>query len=149
MFNQITSLANLDAKANNIRLINDIPADLPDIEADPVQIQQVILNLIRNAVDAMQDTPPDKREIVVSARISAPHEIRFEVRDHGSGVSEEDAQNIFNAFYTTKNAGMGMGLAICRTIIRNHGGELRFRSNDPTIEHSGATFSFTLPTKVN
>ena len=148
VFNQITSLANLDAKANNIELTNDIPADLPEIMVDPVQIQQVMLNLIRNAVDAMQDTPPDRRSIVVLAKLTAPHEIRFEVRDQGSGVSENDAAGIFNAFYTTKATGMGMGLAICRTIIRVHGGELGFRNNSPNRPEYGATFYFTLPTKV-
>jgi len=149
VFSQIRSLASLDAKANNIRLTNDIPADLPDIEADPVQIQQVMLNLIRNAVDAMQDSMPDQREIVVRAKLTAPHEVRFEVKDQGSGISEADAQSVFNAFFTTKSTGMGMGLAICRTIIRNHGGELGFRLNDPAIQKKGTTFFFTLPTKVN
>lgn len=148
VFKPITSLANLDAKANNIELDNDIPADLPLILVDPVQIQQVMLNLIRNAVDAMGETPPERRRIVVLAKLTAPHEIRFEVRDQGSGVSETDAAGIFNAFYTTKSTGMGMGLAICRTIIRDHGGELGFRNNSPNRPEHGATFFFTLPTKV-
>lgn len=148
VFRQIRSLALLDAKASNIKLTNDIPADLPEIEADPVQIQQVMLNLMRNAVDAMQNTPPDKREITVRARLTAPHAIRFEVRDQGSGINDADAENIFNAFYSTKESGMGMGLAICRTIIRNHGGELGFRQADPGAEFGGTVFYFTLPTKV-
>jgi two-component system sensor kinase FixL len=148
VFEQISSLAKLDNKANNIKLAVHLPEDLPAIEVDPVQIQQVMLNLIRNAVDAMSDTQPSDREISIRAKITAPHELRFEVRDHGSGIKAEQAKSIFNAFFTTKNSGMGMGLAICRTIIRKHGGELGFRHNDSQKPGSGTTFFFTLPTKV-
>jgi two-component system sensor kinase FixL len=146
---QIRSLAELDTKANNIKLIWDVPEDLPPINVDSVQIQQVILNLIRNAVDAMQDTPPDKRIITVQAKLTAPEQIRLEVRDEGSGVSEIAAKDIFNTFFTTKSTGMGMGLAICRTIIRTHGGELGFRNNDRYTSSKGSTFFFTIPTQVN
>jgi C4-dicarboxylate-specific signal transduction histidine kinase len=146
---QIRSLAELDTKANNIRLTWNIPGDLPPVTVDPVQIQQVILNLIRNAVDAMQDTDPEHRHIIVKAKMTAPHEIRLEVYDHGDGVSDEVAKDIFNAFYTTKATGMGMGLAICRTIIRAHGGQLGFRNNDTGLGDRGATFFFTIPTQVN
>jgi two-component system sensor kinase FixL len=145
---QIRSLAELDTKANNIRLTWDIPADLPAVTVDPVQIQQVILNLIRNAVDAMQDTDPDHRDIELKAKLTGPHEIRLEVHDHGQGVSEQASRDIFNAFYTTKETGMGMGLAICRTIIRAHGGQLGFRNNDASLGDSGSTFFFTIPTQV-
>jgi two-component system sensor kinase FixL len=146
---QIRSLAELDTKANNIRLDWDIPADLPAIDADSVQIQQVILNLIRNAVDAMQDTNPDERTIRLRAKLTAPQEIRLEVRDAGTGVSDEAAKDVFNAFFTTKSSGMGMGLAICRTIIRSHGGELGFRNNGSNSGDTGATFFFTIPTQVS
>jgi two-component system sensor kinase FixL len=143
----VRSLAELDAKANNIRLSWNIPADLPEVQADPVQIQQIILNLIRNAVDAMHDTDPDRRDIKIRARLTGPHEIRVDVKDQGHGVSPEATKDIFNAFFTTKSSGMGMGLAICRTIIRSHGGELGFRNNDAVTEGAGATFYFTIPTK--
>jgi len=144
----VRSLAELDTKANNIRLSWNIPADLPEVEADAVQIQQVILNLIRNAVDAMQNTNPKDRDIEIQAKITGPHEIRVDVKDHGEGVSPEAARDIFNAFFTTKTGGMGMGLAICRTIIRAHGGELGFRNNDSNRAHKGATFYFTIPTRT-
>jgi two-component system sensor kinase FixL len=143
----IRSLASLDTKANNIQLNWDIPGDLPKIVVDSVQIQQIILNLVRNAVDAMETTEPEKRRINVTAKLTAPHEIRVEVSDHGSGVSDTCAKEIFNAFYTTKTTGMGMGLAICRTIARAHGGQLGFRNNE--AHEGGATFFFTLPTQVN
>jgi two-component system sensor kinase FixL len=148
IFNQIASLARMDSKANNIQLNTSIPDDLPEVDVDPVQIQQVMLNLMRNAVDAMRNTPPEQREITIGAKRTAPHEIRFEVRDQGAGVKLEDADNVFNAFFTTKSSGMGMGLAICRTIVRNHGGELRFRYNNSSNPAAGMTFFFTLPTKV-
>ncbi len=148
LFQQVRSLAKLDCKANNILLSVNIPEDLPELDVDPVQIQQVMLNLIRNAVDAMAAAEPGRREIVIRAKLTAPQEVRFEVRDHGSGISEENAASVFNAFFTTKAAGMGMGLAICRTIIRNHGGELGFRHNDPQYAAAGMTFYFTLPTRV-
>jgi two-component system sensor kinase FixL len=143
----VRSLAELDAKANNIRLSWNIPTDLPEVEADPVQIQQIILNLIRNAVDAMHDTEPGQRDIEIRAKLTGPHEIRFDVKDHGHGVSATAATDIFNAFFTTKSSGMGMGLAICRTIIRSHGGELGFRNNDVVTDGTGATFYFTIPTR--
>jgi len=145
----IRSLAELDAKANNIRLLWDIPKDLPLIDVDTVQIQQVILNLIRNAVDASAKTAPESRLVEVKAMLSAPHTIRLEVCDKGTGVSDEAAADVFNAFFTTKTGGMGMGLAICRTIIRTHGGELAFRNNVASQGEPGATFFFTLPTKVD
>lgn len=145
---QVRSLAQLDAKANNIQLHWDIPADLPTIEVDAVQIQQVMLNLVRNAVDAMEETLPAHRRIDVRALLTAPHEIRIEVRDQGKGVSPEVSKQIFNAFFTTKSLGMGMGLAICRTIVRTHGGELGFRNNEADNVAAGATFYFTLPTQV-
>jgi two-component system sensor kinase FixL len=144
---EIRTLAEVDTKANNIRLDWNIPRDLPSVAVDPVQIQQVILNLIRNAVDAMHDTEPERRTIKVSARLTGPYEIRLEVIDSGTGVSEDAAKDVFNAFFTTKLGGMGMGLAICRTIVRNHGGELSFRNNDRSGGAQGATFFFTLPTK--
>lgn len=146
---QIRSLAELDTKANNIHLDWDIPDDLPPIVVDAVQIQQVILNLIRNAVDAMRQTEPVDRTINVKAKLTGPHEIRLEVHDNGPGVDTTAAPDIFNAFYTTKKSGMGMGLAICRTIVRNHGGTLSFRQNDQRLDNTGATFFFTIPTKVS
>ncbi|MEE4184501.1 MAG: PAS domain S-box protein [Gammaproteobacteria bacterium] len=145
---QIKRLAEVDTNANNINIAWDIPPELPAIEVDPVEIQQVMLNLVRNAVDAMANTPAASRNIRVTARRSGPHELRYEVCDHGCGVDSEVSDSVFNAFFTTKPLGMGMGLAICRTIIRKHGGELGFRNNDANNLSSGSTFYFTLPTQV-
>jgi two-component system sensor kinase FixL len=140
----ILPLAELDARANNIALEIDVPEDLPDIEADQVQIQQVILNLLRNGIDAMVDVNPEDRQLTLTASADADDNIRIDVIDRGNGISEEVGAKLFNPFYTTKQSGMGMGLAICQTIVKSHGGTLSCANN----LDSGATFSVTLPTGV-
>jgi two-component system sensor kinase FixL len=140
----IIPLAELDARANNIALEIDVREDLPDIEADQVQIQQVILNLLRNGIDAMVDVNPEDRQLTLTASADADDNIRIDVIDRGNGISEEVGAKLFNPFYTTKQSGMGMGLAICQTIVKSHGGTLSCANN----LDSGATFSVTLPTGV-
>jgi two-component system sensor kinase FixL len=140
----ILPLAELDARANNIALEIDVREDLPDIEADQVQIQQVILNLLRNGIDAMVDVNPEDRQLTLTASADADDNIRIDVIDRGNGISEEVGAKLFNPFYTTKQSGMGMGLAICQTIVKSHGGTLSCANN----LDSGATFSVTLPTGV-
>jgi len=137
-------LAELDARANNIALVFDIGKDIPDIEADQLQIQQVILNLIRNGIDSMSDAKPADRQLTLVGYQSSPEHIRIDVIDRGHGITEEVSRNLFNPFYTTKTSGMGMGLAICKTIISSHGGTLSYANN----LDAGATFSVTLPTEV-
>jgi two-component system sensor kinase FixL len=141
---EILPLAELDARANNIRLLIDVPADLPEIVADQVQVQQVILNLIRNGIDAMDEAKPEERRLEVIARVLDDDMVAISVVDHGSGISEAATKQLFDPFYTTKSSGMGMGLAICQTIVTAHGGELSCANN----ELAGATFTLTLPTKV-
>lgn len=136
--------AELDAKANNIALTVKFPTDLPKVVVDQLQIQQVLLNLVRNGIDAMHEASPDNRRLTISARLAAPDFIRVDVTDGGHGVPDDSKDELFNAFYTTKPNGMGMGLAISRTIVQSHGGELTFKNNADV----GATFSFTLPTKI-
>ena len=109
-----------------------------------MQIQQVILNLVRNGIDAMTDIDAADRLLQLRCLRSSAAEIRLDVSDHGTGIPPETAGRLFEAFYSTKAAGMGMGLAISRTIVEAHGGRLSF-SNNPG---GGATFSFTLPTRV-
>jgi two-component system sensor kinase FixL len=143
IFHEIKPLAELDARANNIALKFDIPKDLPEIDADQLQIQQVILNLLRNSVDAMTDARPEDRLLMATVYpLSADH-IRVDVIDRGHGIPEEIGRKLFNPFFTTKDAGMGMGLAICGSIINAHHGTLSFENN-PDV---GATFSITLPVK--
>ncbi len=140
----IRPLAELDARANNIALEIDVPKDLPDIEADQLQIQQVILNLLRNGIDSMNDVNPEDRQLTLTAGIVPDGNICINVTDRGTGISEAVGANLFNPFFTTKQSGMGMGLAICQTIVNSHGGTLSYANN----LDSGATFSITLPQKV-
>jgi len=140
---EVKPLAELDAHANNIAVDYRIADNLPEIEVDSLQIQQVLLNLLRNAVDAMHDVQPEHRVIVVSSRYTAPGELSIVVTDQGSGITQQDAEKLFNPFFTTKRTGMGMGLAICRTIAETHNGSLEFRRNPDR----GVSFALTLPTR--
>ena len=107
---------------------------------DRIQIQQVVLNLLLNAMDAMADCPADGRHVVVSTAVTA-HAVQLSVSDTGAGLLEGVGDRIFDPFYTTKPAGMGMGLSIARSIVAAHGGRIWARNN----EGPGATLTFTLP----
>lgn len=110
------------------------------VDADAIQIQQVLVNLIRNAVDAAAATGDDRRRIAVRTDV-LDGVVRVSVSDTGCGVYPSVVENLFSPFTTTKPTGMGMGLSICRTIIEDHGGQIRYEPNQPR----GATFSFVLP----
>jgi len=133
-------LAEPDARVNDMRLTLDLAAAVPTVAADPIQIQQVLLNLVRNAIDATLEAPTAPREILVRTRVG-PEAVEVEVVDRGSGVDPAIAEHLFNPFFTTKAAGTGLGLAISRSIIRAHRGKLGHR---PT-PGGGTTFYFTLP----
>jgi two-component system sensor kinase FixL len=141
---EIRSLAELDARANNISMSIDVAGNLPEIIADGLQIQQVILNLIRNGIDAMLDCDPNDRVLELHGYISSPEEVRVDVIDRGHGIPQSVRDSLFNPFFTTKSGGMGMGLAISQTIVKSHGGKLGFEDNPG----GGTTFYVTLPTKV-
>jgi len=115
---------------------------LPLVFADRIQLQQVILNLIMNAVEAMSEITDGSRELVIRTDPNESGGILVTVQDSGPGVKLEDLHRRFTSFYTTKPQGMGMGLAICRSIIEAHGGRLWATAN----LDRGATFQFTLPT---
>lgn len=142
---EILPLAQLDAKANNIELNISIADQLAAISADNVQLQQVLLNLIRNGIDAMSATPPENRKLHVKVDSRDDDTIVFRIFDRGSGVTPEVEAKLFHPFFTTKTEGMGMGLAICQTIVQAHGGELRHEPNP----EGGAEFYFTIPTQLN
>ncbi len=119
----------------------ELASALPAVLGDRVQLQQVVVNLVINGVDAMATITDRPREILVQ---SQPHESRYvlvAVRDSGIGISSENAERLFNAFFTTKPSGMGMGLSISRSIIMAHGGRLWV---SPNADH-GAAFQFTVP----
>ena len=120
----------------------EVSEGLPPLLADRVQIQQVLLNLMLNAVDAMRRVEPGQARLAVTVDVNAGGEVKFSVRDNGMGVAPENIDRIFDAFYTTKEEGMGIGLAISRSIIEAHGGRI-WVMPEPSV---GATFHFTLPT---
>jgi signal transduction histidine kinase len=114
---------------------------LPAITGDRVQLQQLVLNLIMNAVEAMGDVEARAREITISTQAGSGGEVLVAVRDSGVGLDPQNKEKIFDAFYTSKSVGMGMGLAISRSIVEHHGGRISAVSNDGR----GATFLFTIP----
>jgi len=141
MLEEIRPLAELDARANRVELRIVIAPDLPLVNVDGVQIQQVILNLLRNGVDAMADAPEADRLLSLQATLTDDDELQVEISDRGPGVTERAREGLFTPFFTTKVTGMGMGLAISRSIITAHGGKLDYMNNSDV----GATFYFTLP----
>jgi C4-dicarboxylate-specific signal transduction histidine kinase len=108
---------------------------------DRVQLQQVIINLVMNGIEAMQPITEQPRELVIRSRRDEEQQPCVSVSDCGVGISAENANRLFNAFFTTKSSGLGMGLSICRSIVEAHGGRLSARPN----EKVGATFQFILP----
>ena len=135
--------AEIEAHRTGIRLVAEIEPELPLVFADRIMIEQVVLNLIRNGLDAMADALPDQRVLRVRARSFGKGAVEVAVIDRGHGISEEGRQRLFTAFYTTKTEGMGMGLNICRSIIEFHDGRLIVDENP----EGGTIFSFTLPTE--
>jgi signal transduction histidine kinase len=114
---------------------------LPVVLADRVQLQQVIINLVMNGIEAMQPVTDRPRELVVRSHQDEAHQLVVTVKDCGVGISAENEDRLFNAFFTTKSSGMGLGLSICRSIIEAHGGRLSASGN----VGPGATFQFALP----
>jgi PAS domain S-box-containing protein len=137
----VTMLAQAEVQKNGISLVMELGEGLPLIEGDRVQLQQVMLNLINNAVQAMSAVGGDSRELVISISKTEPNGIGVSVRDSGPGIDPANLERAFEAFYTTRPGGLGMGLSICRSIIEAHGGRLWASANKPR----GATFQFTLP----
>jgi two-component system sensor kinase FixL len=134
------ALALVGTAANPVKIELMLPPTLPEVLVDRVQIQQVLTNLMRNAVEAMQESP--KREITVSG-LADDVALEIAVADTGPGIAPEVAENLFKPFVTTKSTGMGVGLSICRSIVQNHGGELKGEPNPK----GGTIFRFTLPLK--
>jgi two-component system, LuxR family, sensor kinase FixL len=136
---EANAIASVGSKAKSIRTTFDLSSQKPLAKVDRIQIQQVIMNLVRNAIDAMTDY--DKRELVLRSEVYADGQIEISILDSGPGVSDAAAKHLFTPFVTTKKEGTGLGLAICRTIIEAHGGKL-WNDKSPL---GGAAFRFTLP----
>jgi C4-dicarboxylate-specific signal transduction histidine kinase len=138
---EVIGLTHSEVVKNSVSVQTQLAEDLPLIQGDRVQLQQVILNLIFNAVQAMSGVGERPRELLIGTREDASNGVLVEVRDSGPGLPLESFDHVFEAFYTTKPGGMGMGLSVCRSIVEAHGGRIWA---SPTAGQ-GATFQFTLP----
>jgi two-component system sensor histidine kinase DctS len=138
--NEALGFAEIDARKAGVAIARDVPADLPPIYADRVMMEQVLLNLVKNAVEAMQDSR-EPRQVTISARLDGSRGVEVAVADRGHGFGPDEAEKLFVPFFTTKPDGMGMGLSICRSIVEFHGGRLSAQPNPG----GGSIFSFTLP----
>jgi PAS domain S-box-containing protein len=138
---EVLALAGDEAKRNRVRVLTDFASDLSPVSGDRVQLQQVILNLVMNAIEAMSDVENRARELVITTGNMDADHLQVSVQDSGPGLDPNTASRVFEAFYTTKAAGMGMGLSITRSIVENHGGRIWAVPK----EGSGATFHVRLP----
>jgi two-component system, LuxR family, sensor kinase FixL len=130
-----------DLVNKGVTLVPRFAPSLPAVIGDRVQLQQVLVNLVMNACDALIDNAPADRRVVVSTELSNGKGVLCSVSDLGSGIPAEKLEQVFNPFFTTKSHGLGLGLSVCRSIIKAHGGQLS-ASNNPV---RGATFQFTVP----
>jgi two-component system sensor kinase FixL len=136
----IMELARIEAKDQNAELTAHIENDLPDIDVEPIQVQQVALNLIRNAVEAASGQPQGAR-VTFTVKRYQQDSVEFLVQDNGPGVLEANRQQLFQPFFTTKKTGMGIGLSLCQSIVHSHGGEIAYEPGP----QGGGQFTFRLP----
>ena len=135
-------LMDMGSKSPDLRVEIDIAPALPAAMADEIQIQQVLLNLVRNAIEAMEGAGSERKVLTVGVQQASSSELRVRVTDTGPGIAPGDAQHVFEAFYSTKASGLGIGLAISRAIVEAHGGRLWY---SPNSAGGGVAFEFTLP----
>jgi two-component system sensor histidine kinase DctS len=144
LLDDVMPLVSLQARKLGVRVVVHCPVDLPPVLCDRTMVEQVLLNLARNAMQAMVEDTPSK-VLTLSVRHAASHAssrwLEFTVSDVGHGIPEAVAEKLFTPFFTTKQEGMGLGLSLCRTVVEQHGGLLSHRANHPR----GTVFSFTLP----
>jgi PAS domain S-box-containing protein len=142
---EVIALCSDELQRNRVILRQEFASDIPRITGDRVQLQQVILNLLRNASDAMSGVDDRPRMLAIRTEKDEGDCVRLTVQDTGVGITPQDLERLFEAFYTTKSDGMGMGLSVSRSIIERHSGRLWATPNDD----SGATFSFSIPCKFD
>ena len=140
---EVTELIELEAEKAQVRLVLDLVPDLPPVHADRIMIEQLMLNLIKNGIEAMQATPLAERRLMIETRRTGA-QAEISIIDRGHGISEGVAGELFSPFFTTKDNGMGMGLNICRSIVELHEGRLWHTANPA----GGCVFHFTLPLAV-
>ena len=144
MVSEVAWLVRSDAVGRNVGMRLDLAPDLPDVRGDRVQLQQVVLNLVLNGFDAMREPGAGDRTLVIRTASDSAAAVGISIQDSGSGFDETDNDRMFQPLYTTKAEGLGMGLAIARTIVGAHGGRLWAANN----VDQGATFHFTLPVRA-
>ena len=138
---EVVFLNKAELEQRHIEIVTELAENLPAVMGDPVQIEQVIMNLVRNGLEAMEETPEENRLLGIKTTRQGDETIQVEVCDRGKGIGDEDLEKVCEPFFTTKPEGMGMGLAISRSIVQNHGGRLGLSTN----QDQGCTFHFTLP----
>jgi PAS domain S-box-containing protein len=141
---KVVQIVSPDALLRSCEVETLLHPNLPPITGDPIQFQQVLLNLVLNAFDAMRDTPVSRRKVTIATEWNGDGAVCASVRDYGTGIPDKARDRIFDPFFTTKKEGLGMGLAIVRSIIESHGGIMA--AEDPN--DGGARFYFTLPVKT-
>ncbi len=141
LITDIVRLAEVDARNNQVEIHLDLAEDLPDVRIDPIQVQQVALNLVRNAMEAMKNQPARDVGVLVETRQLDGSFVCVRVIDRGHGLADDAEEKMFTPFYTTKPDGMGIGLSVCHSIIQTHGGTLNFERNP----EGGAILWFTVP----
>lgn len=150
LFDAIMPLVSLQARKLGVNVQVNCPASIAQVQCDRTMVEQVLLNLARNAMQAMDSAPVHQRTVILAARgITPPADhagrwIEFSVADQGAGIDESTAGQLFTPFFTTKPEGMGLGLSLCRTVVEQHGGLLTYEPNLPR----GTVFKFTLPQTV-
>ena len=139
MVRQACDLALVGTRAEDIAVTMDLAEDLPLVTMDRVQIQQVIVNLVRNSVDALRES--ERRQILVRTRRSGPRDVSIAVSDSGPGLDPKIAARLFEPFNTSKKNGMGIGLTVCRSIVQEHGGTI----GAAAVPGAGVAFTVELP----
>jgi signal transduction histidine kinase len=142
---EVIALVQRELFSQKVSVRTEFAPALPMILGDRVQLQQVIINLVMNGIEAMQSVTDRPRELVIRSCQDETRQVLVSVTDRGVGISADNANRLFTAFFTTKSSGMGMGLSICRSIMEAHGGRLWATANMP----HGATFQFTLPANAD
>lgn len=144
LVSETLSLLGSELERRHIELVTWFPQALPPVVAQRIQLQQLLLNLILNAAEAMAETPVGQRRLVISMRVLADRRVEISLSDTGHGLTPEQAQRIFQPFVTSKSDGIGLGLSICKSIVEAHGGEIEARPGDA----EGATFTVRLPIRA-
>ncbi|HXZ60801.1 MAG TPA: ATP-binding protein [Steroidobacteraceae bacterium] len=142
---ELHELMRTDASLHGVELALDLAPGLPEVAVDAGQIQQVILNFLRNSLEALSLQPPVKPKVAISTSLVDANGVQLTVCDNGPGLSSDTAKRVFDPFFSTKENGTGLGLAISSTIARAHGGTVGYRANTP----SGACFYIIVPTQAH